>query len=180
MAEEATAAPVTDSGGNGGPGPKGKRKIDIARYELARAIGQLPDEARFNIVTFSSDVKVYSPQKMITANKSTKQAAQKFAESLEPQEATNIHDSLEKAFELAGGGKMQVDENYKGSVDTIFFLTDGTPTIGKSKDGTEIANIVKKWNEVRKIRIHCIGIGKHAEDLLKRLAEESGGTYVKR
>lgn len=181
MAEPANYVPNTDSGGNGPVGgPKGKRKIDIARWELSKAIAQLPEDARFNIVTFSSDVKVYSPTKMLVATKPNKAAAQAFAEKLEPQEQTNIMDALEKAFELAGGGKMQVDENYKGSVDTIFFMTDGTPTTGKSIDPKVIGDTVQKWNAVRKIRIHCIGIGKHAEELLKRLADESGGTYVKR
>ncbi len=181
MAEPATYVPEVNSGGNApAGGPKGKRKIDIARWELSKAIAQLPEDARFNIVTFHSDVKVYSPTKMVIATKANKTAAQQFAEKLEPQDATNIMDALEKAFDLAGGGKMQVDENYKGGVDTIFFMTDGTPTIGKSLDPKVIGDTVQKWNAVRKIRIHCIGIGKHAEDLLKRLADESGGTYVKR
>lgn len=181
MAEPAKWTPDTDSGGApAGQGPKGKRKIDIARWELAKAIGGLPEDARFNIVTFSSDVKVYSPTKMVIATKSAKQQAQAFAEKLEPQEATNIFDALEKAFELAGGAKMQVDENYKLSVDTIMFMTDGKPTIGKSLDPKVIGDTVQKWNAVRKIRIHCVGIGDHDEALLKRLAEESGGQYVKR
>jgi len=180
MSEDAALAPDAASGRVPGQGPKGKRKIDVARYELSKAIGQLPDDARFNIIMFSVEAKVYSPAKMIVASKSTRTAAQKFAESLEPQEGTNIHDALERAFELAGGGGMQVDENYRGSVDTIFFLTDGTPTLGKITDPVKIADLVKKWNAIRKIRIHCIGIGKHAEDLLKRLSDESGGTYVKR
>lgn len=181
MAEPATYVPDANSGGNApAGGPKGKRKIDIARWELSKAIAQLPENARFNIVTFHSDVKVYSPTKMVIATKANKAAAQAFAEKLEPQDATNIMDALEKAFDLAGGGKMQVDENYKGGVDTIFFMTDGTPTIGKSLDPKVIGDTVQKWNAVRKIRIHCIGIGKHAEELLKRLADESGGTYVKR
>ncbi len=181
MGEPASYVPDANSGGNApAGGPKGKRKIDIARWELSKAIAQLPENARFNIVTFHSDVKVYSPTKMVIATKANKAAAQAFAEKLEPQDATNIMDALEKAFDLAGGGKMQVDENYKGGVDTIFFMTDGTPTIGKSLDPKVIGDTVQKWNAVRKIRIHCIGIGKHAEELLKRLADESGGTYVKR
>ncbi|KAF0246017.1 MAG: hypothetical protein FD180_1081 [Planctomycetota bacterium] len=181
MAEPAKYIPDSNSGGApAGQGPKGKRKIDIARWELSKAIGGLPEDARFNIVTFSSDVKVYSPTKMVIATKPNKTQAQQFAEKLEPQEATNIYDALEKAFELAGGAKMQVDENYKLSVDTIFFLTDGKPTIGKSVDPKVIGDTVQKWNAIRKIRIHCIGIGDHDEALLKRLADESGGQYVKR
>ncbi|MBI3267699.1 MAG: VWA domain-containing protein [Planctomycetes bacterium] len=182
MAEETDVQKQVTSGsaGGAGAGPKGKRKIDIARYELSRAIGLLPDDAKFNIITFSSDVKVYSPSRMIVATKGAKAEAQRFAEALEPEGQTNIYDALEKAFELVGGHK-QIDENYKGGVDTIFFLTDGQPTAGKSKDPKEIADEVKKWNAVRKIRIHAIGIGRDAADeILRRLAEESGGTYVKR
>ncbi|MEK7466321.1 MAG: HEAT repeat domain-containing protein [Planctomycetota bacterium] len=180
MAEPAKYVPNADSGAPAGQGPKGKRKIDIARWELSKAIGGLPEDARFNIITFSSDVKVYSPAKMLVATKPTKVQAQQFAEKLEPQEATNIYDALEKAFELAGGAKMQVDENYKVSVDTILFMTDGKPTIGKSVDPTVIADKVKVWNTVRKIRVHCVGIGDHDEKLMQRLADESGGMYVKR
>jgi HEAT repeat protein len=184
MAEPASAGwkPDVDSGKGGGApqGPKGNRKIDVARWELARAINLLPEDAKFNIITFSTDLKVYSPTKMLVATKAVKAQAVAFAEKLEPDAGTNIHDALEKAFELAGAGPNKADANFKDGVDTIFFMTDGMPTVGKSTDGVKIADLVKKWNAIRRIRIHCVGVGTHAEDLLKRLADESGGTYVKR
>jgi len=66
----------------------------------------------------------------------------------------------------------------KGKVDTIFFLSDGSPTVGKVIDQDEIRAEVKKANSVRKIVIHTIAIGDFRKNFMKSLAKENGGVYV--
>jgi predicted protein tyrosine phosphatase len=76
---------------------------------------------------------------------------------------TNIFDAIELAYK-------------DPEVDTIYLLTDGEPTTGRLVAPEDILDEVLRWNRQRQIVIHCIGIGTDA-DLLKRLAQESGGTY---
>lgn len=92
---------------------------------------------------------------------------------------TNIHDSLERCFEMAGKGV--TDPAADIDLDTIFFLTDGTPTQGKVTDPEKILEKVREWNKLGRIRVHTIGVGTEQNvDLLRRLARENGGRYVKK
>ncbi|MDC1142423.1 hypothetical protein OAU50_04980, partial [Planctomycetota bacterium] len=85
---------------------------------------------------------------------------------------------------------------------TIFFLTDGSPSGGDDMEDTidtgrkdangnpyrrsryalteNILLDVKRMNLLRKTVIHAIGIGSGNNQLLKGLAEQTGGTYVAR
>ena len=87
----------------------------------------------------------------------------KAIKSISPRGATNIFDTLEAAFKHT-------------DVDTIYLLSDGTPTDGKFIDGLSILREISLRNRLRKIVIHTISIG--ANPLMKSLAEENHGTYV--
>ena len=66
-------------------------------------------------------------------------------------------------------------------MDTIYFMTDGTPTVGKLKKPEEILAAVREWNRTAHITIHAIGVGAECDAaFLKALADENGGVFVKR
>jgi Mg-chelatase subunit ChlD len=79
--------------------------------------------------------------------------------------STNVYDALAAAFD---------DDR----IDTIYLLTDGDPSVGEITDVGTLREEVARWNSVRGIRIHCIAVGKDS-GLLKGLAEDSGGKYVR-
>jgi hypothetical protein len=89
--------------------------------------------------------------------------------------------------------------------ETIFFLTDGSPTV--SDDSSDIGEVgrpdkngqvkkmvgngkmcvpenivaeIKRVNTFRKCVIHTVGIGPHDSRLMGELARISGGTYTDR
>ena len=89
---------------------------------------------------------------------------------------------------------LQTDSNLvKSGADTIFFLTDGSPTWSHTMKGAgvgthiftngtksyldEICGDFLKQNAIRKVKVHTIGIGPHDRDLLGRLAKENRGVY---
>jgi HEAT repeat protein len=172
-----------------GQGPEDDKKISIAKWELKKAVRSLDKGALFNIIHYSSEVNVYSP-KMVKSTRKARMAVYKFIDGLQAVGGTNIHDALMKAFQLAGEGKRAAKKNYKSSVDTIFFLTDGYATAGSVLDPERILHAVKEENRTRKIIIHTIGIytkdKKQEEDpslvarwkrFLKQLAEQNGGRH---
>jgi hypothetical protein len=174
--------------------PKDDTKIEIAKCELKRAIANLQEDAFFNIVFYNHDIEVYK-EGMIVAKKGNKNAAYHYIDKMGPAGNTNIHDSLEKAFNLVvpgekGKGRKKRADHVtgtgkkkavtRGGVDTIFFLTDGKPTAGKIVEPPAILAAVRLWNATRKIQIHCVGVGDHAKDFLEKLAKQNGGTYVAR
>jgi hypothetical protein len=103
----------------------------------------------------------------------------KFIEAMTPVGATNIHEALKRAFFLVGTGAH--DRNYKLGADTIFFLSDGQPTRGDVLDPNRILAEVKRWNLLRRVKVHTVGVGQgHDASFMRALADSSGGTYVHR
>jgi len=157
---------------------KDRSKLDVAKYELKNAVLGLPEDAQFNIVHYAEDVSVWR-KGMVKAKGKKRRAAVEFIEAMEPAGATNIHEALRRAFHLVGTGAH--DKNYKLGADTIFFLSDGQPTRGDILDPNRILDEVKRWNLLRRVKIHTVGVGKgHDTAFMKALAESSGGTYVRR
>lgn len=167
--------------------PDAKRRIDIAREELKKAIlattskeGDERGEATFNIVIFSTEVEVYEPGKMVEASKANKDKAVKWIEEkIVPTDQTNIYDAIESAFNIISATSDA--KNLKKGADTIFLMTDGQPNRGKFFEPDLIVKEVKKMNATRKITLHTIGVGEgHYAPLLQQLAAQNGGQYIAR
>ena len=170
--------------GEGGvrPGYEGRR-IDILKLELAFVINKLlPEDAKFNVITFSTDVQRWR-KGLTKATPRNKKSALEFVKKMEPQAMTNLYGALELAFR-------------DRQVDTIYLLSDGNPTVGTTTKLDEILAAVRRWNKGRNVVIHTIAllVGKYGssnpnprggsapvEDrqrllkFLKQLAKENGG-----
>ncbi len=105
--------------------------------------------------------------------------ALRFVEELEAVGGTNIYGSLQRALELAeatGGDTWSAPK-----IDTIYFLSDGRPSVGVTTDPDEILSFVQGLNRSAGIVIHTIGLsGAQDAYLLRSLAEQNGGKYVAR
>ena len=66
----------------------------------------------------------------------------------------------------------------KTPVDTVFFLTDGEPTVGRSVDMNVIRGEVRRVNQYRGVQIHIIYVGEFGGDDFEDLAHENGGIFV--
>lgn len=190
MAEPAEWKP--DGGTASGPGnmPKpekiGDRKIDVAKYELKRAILGLPEDARFNVIFFSHDYMIWLEDVLEPATPANKKKALEFVEKLDPEGQTNIFDSLEKGFLIQDLKDPRVKKDvelgtFKTGVDTIYLMSDGAPNRGRVTEPGAICAKVREMNRERKVVIHCIAVGRTADpEFMKRLAEENGGAFVHR
>lgn len=171
------AEPARKPGQTGGGGDGQSSKFEIARRELLKSLDSLPPKATFNVLFYNEAFQVFQ-DKMVKASKANKKAARDFVDGLNAQGATNIYDTLERAFEIGGQGA--VDKAYKPNFDTIFFLTDGSPTAGKTTDTKEILAEVDRWNRAKRIKVHCVGVGAHNSRFMRNLAEKTGGQYTAR
>ncbi len=174
--------------GQGGvrPGFTGSR-IEILKIELAFVVSRvLTDDCKFNVITYSTDIRPWK-KSLTKATKKARESAVKFVKGMEPLAQTNTYGALEAAFK-------------DREVDTIYFLSDGNPTVGTSVNHDEILAAVRRWNKGRNIIINTIGllVGKYAPqpppgqpgqprpavptedkdklvDFLKKLAAQNGG-----
>jgi len=161
----------------GNEGTAGLTKIEVAKNELLKSLESLPPDSTFNILFYSDSFSIFK-EKMVKANGTFKREAREYIEGIAANSSTNIYDVLERAFEIGGQGA--VDRAYKVNFDTIFFLTDGSPTSGKTTDTGEILAEVGRWNKAKKIKVHCVGIGAHNSPFLQKLAAMTGGQYTSR
>lgn len=191
---------------------KVKSKLDLAKVELIHTLKYLPEDYFFNIVIYHTphDWIDNGTKAFVKATKANKDKFIKKVEALNWAALTNIHGALTRGF--CGHMKGALDpmkltdaanpawdpECLKSGATTIFFLTDGFPTIsddttnngevgrttptgnGRYVDMNNIILDVKRMNVFRKVVINTIGIGPHPQQLLQALAEMSGGEYVDR
>lgn len=121
-----------------------RSRLDYVRESLAGVIeSQLGPQDSFNVLAFSSEVTLLS-KKPLEASPAAKKKALTWLAGLSPQAGTNVYLALERAFQLR-------------NVDTIYFLSDGSPSEGESVITTEIVGRVRAWNSGRGVRIEAIG-----------------------
>jgi HEAT repeat protein len=178
-------------------------KMDIIKKELIAAIGGLESNVNFTVHAFASTVHSWR-SKLVPANGLNKKSAAAFVKGLKPiggaaaqarasaglkgsagVEAgrTNTYQALmtglgvanEKAM-LAITRSAAAEVGEKG--DTLFFFSDGLPTVGLLTDPDEILEAVRKFNEFRRIAIHAIAIGDFKKTWMRVLAEENNGQFV--
>ena len=161
------------------PAPKGSAKIDIAKWQLHRAVEALPKDALFNILVYSESYKVWESAP-VPAKNSNKSKAHKFIESIHANGVTNICDSIDKGFELAGTALYAYDpKNAEPPADTLYLLSDGDPNRGRITDLDRLLEDIRRRNPPGALVIHAVGIGEAAgSSFLRALAEENGGRYV--
>jgi Ca-activated chloride channel family protein len=153
-------------------------KIETARTELEAAVKGLRSSQRFGVVFFNEKVWTWRDE-LVPATPAMKWDLCRRIPDLPTRSYTNIHDALERAFAWAGAGRWAVAE--PPGLDEVFFLTDGEPNRGRTRDADQIAEAVRGWNARARVRVHTVALGERpAVPLLLRIAEESGGTYVKR
>jgi Ca-activated chloride channel family protein len=150
-------------------------KIRQATDALKFCLRSLNPGDRFNLVTFSSDLKTYAPEpRRATADEIER--AVRFLEDLQADGGTNIHDALREALKQMDPG---------GQAGMIVFLTDGLPTVGET-DPDRILSMTAERNESgrdeRRSRIFVFGVGYDVNThFLDRLAAENGAAseYVR-
>jgi hypothetical protein len=172
-------------------------RIDIVKTELSRTIDRLEPFVNFNIIAFATDVDPWK-KKLVPANILDKSEAKSWVNHLTAiggaskedlvsvgltgsgnleKGKTNTYGALMTALNVTGGAKTG-DKNYTVDVDTVFFLSDGRPTVGDFVDPDDILREIRTVNELRKVKIHTIAIGEFQKDFMRKIAEQNGGTFV--
>lgn len=159
------------------------QRIDVARRQLAQLVDALPAGSWFNIVGFGDNVlpwldalaefsggrKVRRDDAGELSGAAKKKddemraRAREFVQRMALSGRTNIYDAFAFAF---------ADPD----VDTICFMTDGTPTAGTETEIVAIREELARWNRSRLVRIHCIAVGED-QPLPKWIAADHDGVH---
>jgi hypothetical protein len=140
-------------------------ELEKAVAETLKVVSKLKNRSRVNVICFESSIHAWK-SKLVPLTKRTRADLKAWLTSREPMGGTNLYDGLEEALETKG-------------VDAIYLLSDGMPGSGRFIETEDILREIGKLNRKRRVPIHCVALG-FGSELLQKLAEESGGNYVRR
>ncbi len=156
----------------------GDRGIDVARYELRKIVKQLPEGASFDIIGMYGRLALLN-EKWVLAAKDAREKAVKFINALEVKSGTDVHGALIRALDFSGGNWNTPPR--EDSVDTIFMLSDGMPSVGMIDRG-QLPDRILDAARFKKIAITAVAIDapKDGREIMKKIAEGTGGLFVAR
>ncbi|BDI30527.1 hypothetical protein CCAX7_25780 [Capsulimonas corticalis] len=170
-------------GGGGGSGPRHivyvldvsgsmTSRIDKVREELDTALAGLRPGESFDVLAFSDDVQRMHDG-LLDATPANIALAKSFVGELKPLQGTNLQDAMRTALGMPG-------------VNVVFLISDGVPSVKETNTG-KLRREIQRRNK-NGARIYTVGLAGYnpgkdgvsdfeAADLLRRIAEDSGGTY---
>ncbi|MHC4136367.1 MAG: HEAT repeat domain-containing protein [Planctomycetota bacterium] len=156
---------------------RAKTRIGVCKEELAQSIGELDPRTRIHLIFFNDRVRTW--QNAPVAAGAMGDQAIAAIRSVQPSGQTNYYDALRLTLgmEGAGGGW---SPRFADTPDTLFFLTDGTPTDGEITKSDELLAWFLERNRFARLRVHVIAMGTTDVDVefLRRFAKGTGGTFV--
>ncbi len=162
----------------GEPKPEGDRRIDIARYELKRAINGLPDNAEFSLVRIGSKATPIRGQ-LLRSGAGSRGDAISFMNQTEVTLGTDIFGAFRKAFEWTGGAwNAPLTPN---SLDTLYLISDGDPTVGLTDRPQLVERVIDTFH-FKKVLVHCVAISPpgHGVLVLKGISDGTRGDFIRR
>ena len=152
------------SGSMNGKTKSDKSRLEVLKIQLDHFLKEYPSGQLFNLIFFGKTASKWKPE-LTLMNDKIRASARSHVRSLKAPGATAIYDGLMAAFE-------------DPRVDTIYLLTDGSPSGGTIDDIDEIIAEVRRWNSLRHLIIHSISVGKDSR-LLRTLSADSHGHYIR-
>lgn len=159
--------------------PDGKpTRFAMLKKELEASIENLPEGGKFVLLTFSTGVTQFTPQPQAVNKDTRKKVLDYVRNEMTPDGGTNIYAALKAAFDVAGMGA--TDKFYRPAIDTIFFLTDGTPSPDTEiTDPERLLAYVRERNKLGKIAVHVVCLGEADANFLRKLASQNNGEFTK-
>ncbi len=157
--------------------PESGTRMAIAKKVLAEAIQKLHPQTKFNLVLFSTHVRPWKKQ-MVPAAPGNVNSAVNAVMNAPPDGETNIHGALKAALGLHD--KPSLEATLEDIPDTVYFLTDGSPTEGEITATPELLGWFEDINRFGKVRLHVIAFGSIGVDLtfLRALATIGQGDFI--
>ena len=146
-----------------------KGEYTKAVEQLERAVKSLPSTAQFEVVFFNEHVWPWRGR-LSCADPVTKGLLVRHLPTIEVKNYTNLFEAIETALALG--------------VEEVFVVSYGEPNRGRKQFADEILAELKRLN-TKRAKIHTVSVirtvdGEEHVKLLKRIADESGGTHVER
>ena len=140
-------------------------RIDRLKSELEGMISSLNEKYQFGFVVFPKSS--FPGRDFDKATEKYREKALEFVQEMTPGGGTPMVEAIEYGFRRVVSKK---------NVDTIYLLSDGQPG---DLNGKNLTNLMLEFNEIYGVKVNTIFIGEEptASDLMKQIAEDSGGSF---
>jgi hypothetical protein len=141
---------------------------------VARTIGDLPSGTMFDLVIVGGKARdVFG--KLTAVNDGSRQMATTALEEAATESANDVFTALDQALDIAS---KKDSVAWDVGPEEILYAIVALPWLAETADPDVIASAIALKARLRMVPITMVGLGEHPYDLCKRLAEETGGTYV--
>lgn len=135
------------------------RALEEAKSAALGIVAALKDGERINVIDFANGIARFAPEPVVL-DPEKRASLGAYIAALRAAGGTNIHDALLEMLRQPGSG---------GAFASSLFLTDGLPTIGRTRE-SEIRRLVDSTSNGR--RIFTVGLGDDVNvPLLDRIAD---------
>jgi len=157
--------------------PTSGTRMQVAREVLAGAIKALRPQTRFSLVFFSTEVRPWK-RELIPASPGNVASAAGAIQNAPADGETNIHGALKAALGLHE--QPTITASLDAIPDTVYFLTDGSPTRGEITSAPELLGWFYHLNRFGKVKLHVVAFGTLGVDLefLRKLAAAGEGDFI--
>lgn len=145
----------------------------FAGAHFKRCISDLPTGTSFELITFN---EIVTPLfgRLQGANAGTRKLAMETIDALNEDNGIASFDALTQALDISGAKDSVA---WRKGPDEIVFVTCNMPTAGEIKEADVVAAAIALKARLRMVPIHTIGIESHPYDMLRTVAQETGGVY---
>lgn len=149
----------------------GRSRFEEAASQLLALVRALGPEARFGIVLFDDRVRAWRTE-LVRATDGNLDRARRFLASNRPDGGTRLFPAVREVLRLDADGRPALDEL---DIDTVIVLCDGQTEEGPSW----VDPLVDSVRDETAVRFHGVQIGAAGDGTLQRLAQRTGGEFVR-
>ncbi|MEN8150828.1 MAG: hypothetical protein ABFS86_13480, partial [Planctomycetota bacterium] len=164
---------------------KNRDWVSQAEWMKAETLGlvaELPEDAKFNILLLNEErVLPMSPKGMVPTGKRGGRMADAFVEEILSGGFTSQVQGFWEACRLAGSAPYGTGPPEEPAADTFILVSSGVPRGGPLLYGPAVVDEFRRAHRFHRIRVHTVRVddaAEPAEEVMKGIAEATGGTYV--
>lgn len=146
----------------------------FSKAHATRLIEDLPKGTRFELILFHELVQPLLG-KLTSLNRGTQSKLATALEEAKPDARMNHYGALMAALDIAG---TKDSAAMKSGPDEIIFVACNVPNFGEVSEPNQVAAAVALKARRRMVTIHTIGIETHAYEMMRTIAQQTGGTYL--
>jgi len=157
-------------------------QADWMKAETMNLVTELSGDARFDILLLNEDrVVAMSPKGMVAADERGNRMATGFVEEILPGGFTSQVQGFWEACRRAGSPPYGSEAPEDPAADTFILVSPGVPSGGALLYAPAIVDEFRRAWRFHRIRVHTVRVddaAEPAEEVMKGIAEATGGTYV--